>query len=282
MRRWMFIRVDRRKTYPPFGDTSTHDNSEWLVGDGTLATVGDARIDADGHTLTRVDADGTTRWRHVCTGLPREVHVSGGRLLVLTNSLEYHPWGFLGPALLLDFDTGRLITELSGERGVPMGNGRFLTGLEGYDVFRTRLHDRDGTMLTCWRSYGHYIPDPGPTVRVVECDRTTPSAGRVVRLLPDGQIERGPSLSDGQVPAPVVLADGTAVVLDTGVLRAFGPDLDEHVVARLLRVKRSETSRFDGQLRLEGDRLTATITERTNGAASRRHQWTFTCHPAGR
>ncbi|MBB4932365.1 hypothetical protein F4561_003185 [Lipingzhangella halophila] len=218
-------------------------------------------------------------------------HVSGDRLLVLTDSVDYHPWGYLGPALLLDLHNGRLVAELRGERGAPMGNGRFLVGLQGYDVFDTWLHDRDGTLLTSWRSFGYYIPDPDSTVRVIEQPNRTPPSTHVVRLLPDGGIERGPSLSAGRPPTPVVLADGTAMVLDQGVLRAFDWSLRGEEVARLLSVEPNKLHLFPSRVRLEGDRLTVTVTELRNLAqvqavepvqAVERNQWTFACQQAGR
>jgi hypothetical protein len=234
-----------------------------VLTDGGGEPDGDGRIVAEGQDLIGVGADGRERWRHRCAGKPHEAHVSGDRLLALTYSLDYHPWGFLGPALLFDLDSGRLIAELRGERGSPVGGGRFLLGLEGYDVFDTWLHDRDGTLLTTWRSYGHYVPDPDGTVRVVECDRTTPTAARVVRLLPDGGIERGPRLSHGTVPRPAVLPDGTIVVLDAGVLRAVDHRLQDTVLAELLRVPPDEAWRFHGELSLAGDRLTVIVEERS-------------------
>lgn len=229
-----------------------------------LADVGDGRIVSDGQDLARIDADGRRRWRHACAGKPHEAHVvSEDRLSALTYSLDYHAWGFLGPALLFDLDSGQLIAELRGERGVAVDGGRFLLGLEGYDNFDTWLHDRDGTLLTTWRSYGHYVPDPDGTVRVVECDRNIPTDSRVVRLLPDGGIERGPRLSDSTVPRPVVLPDGTIVVLDAGVLRVVDHRLQDTVLAELLPVPPRETWRFSGELSLAGDRLTVTLRERS-------------------
>ena len=228
-----------------------------------LADIGDGRIVADGQDLARLGADGREEWRHHCAGKPHEAHVSAGRLLALTYSLDYHAWGFLGPALLFDLDSERLITELRGERGVAVDGGRFLLGLEGYDNFDTWLHDRDGTLLTTWRSYGHYVPDPDGTVRVVECDRKLPTASRVVRLLPDGDIERGPQLSDSMAPSPVVLPDGTIVLLDAGVLHAVDHHLQDTVLAGLFPVPPRETWRFSGELSLTGDRLTVTLRERS-------------------
>ena len=138
-------------------------------------------------------------------GVPKAVHASGDRFLVLTSSLEYHAWGFLGPALLLRRNDGSKLAELRGERGAGLGGGRFLLGLEGYDVFDTWLHDRDGGLLQQWRSYGHYTVDPDGTVRVIECDRTHPTRSRVVRLVPDGCQQQ-----DGNVSRRVLCPSASA------------------------------------------------------------------------
>lgn len=248
--------------------------------EAVLADFDGGRIVVDGQNLAGIGVGGHERWRHRCAGRPRAAHVSGDRLLALTDSLDYHPWGFLGPALLLDLDSGRRIAELRGERAAPVGSGRFLLGLEGYDVFDTWLHDRDGTLLTTWRSYGHYIPDPDGTVRVVECDRKIPTASRVVRLMPDGTVDRGPRLSDCTVPRPAVLADGTIVVLDAGVLRAVDRGLQDTVLAELLPVPPGEAWRYHGQLTLVGDRLTVTVQERSTAVPISQvtRTWTLALH----
>ncbi|QPP05692.1 hypothetical protein G4Z16_03995 [Streptomyces bathyalis] len=242
-----------------------------------LAVLGGDRIVADGEHVARLGCDGNPKWRRGYGSRPRSGHISGDRLLVLSDSFDYHAWGHLGPALLLDPDDGRLVAELRGERAASLGGGRFVLGLEGYDVFDTWLHERDGSQSGTWRSYGHYVPDPDGTIRVVECDRRTPTSSRVVRLLKDGGIERGTRLSGGQVPPPVVLADGTLVVLDAGVLRAVGRDLDDSILAELLPVPPGETWRFRGELALSGDRLTVTVEERHAGEAtgSTRRRWTL-------
>ena len=230
-----------------------------------LALVNGDRVVLDGDRVVRLDARGDVKWRRPCGSRPRTAHVSGDRLLLLTDSLDYHVWGHLGPALLLDLDDGRLVAELRGESGAPLGDGRFVLGLEGYDVFDTWLHERDGSLTRTWRSCGHYVPDPDGAVRVVECDRRSPTRSRVVRLLQDGGIERGPRLSDGSVPPPVVLPDGTLLVLDAGVLRAVDRELDDRTLAELLHVPQGESWRFRGELALDGDRLTVTVDERPPG-----------------
>ena len=249
--------------------------------DGPLdvrVSVDGDRITADGEHVVRLDADGHVKWRTPTGNRPRSAHVSGDRLLVLTDSFEYHAWGFLGPALLLDLAEGRLVAELRGERCAPLGDGRFVLGLEGYDAFDTWLHERDGSRIRTWRSYGHYVPDPDGTVRVVECDRRSPTSSRVVRLLPDGTVTRGPQLTVGQTPAPAVLPDGTLVVLDAGVLRTVDCGLHSGTPVALLPVPPAEAWRFHGELALADDQLTVTISERdaSDPRISTTRKWTLT------
>lgn len=256
--------------------------AEAEAGTRVIARVGGDRIVATFREVRRVDASGRLRWFSTCAGLPEQAHVSGDRLLVTTRSVDYHAWGVLGPALLLDLDDGTLVAELRGDRGAALPGGRFLLGLEGYDLFDTWLHNRAGTLLETWRSYGHYVVDQGGDVRVVECDRRSPTGSRVVRLLPGGVIEPGPQLVDGRVPSPVVLDDRTIVLLDAGVLRAVDHALGDRVLATLLPVPPSEGWRFFGELALDGERLTVAVAEQARDQPSdyTTRLWTFVITPA--
>ncbi|WP_431949899.1 hypothetical protein [Actinacidiphila sp. bgisy167] len=240
-----------------------------------LARRDDLRIQGATGRISCVDASGRTRWTYAFDGRPNAAHVSGGRVLVTTDSLEYTPWGFLGPALLLDLADGTLIAELRGARGAALRGGRFLLGLEGYDFFDTWEHDRDGATVDSWRSYGHYVVGTG--VRVVEADRRHPTGSRVVRLLPGGGIERGPRLTASVVPRPVVLEDGTILVLDAGVLRAVDRGLAGTVLAELLPLAPDRASGCISSLRRDGDRLTAVIAEPRPGHPTTHtvHTWTL-------
>lgn len=224
-----------------------------------LARRDDLRIHGRTREVSCTDSSGRTLWTTPCSGSPNAAHISGGRVLVTTDSLTYTPWGHLGPALLLDLADGSLIAELRGERGAALGGGRFVLGLEGYDVFDTWEHDRDGTLVDSWRSYGHYVVGSG--IRVVEMDRNLPTRSRVVRLLPGGVIERGPLLTDPTAARPLVLEDGTILVLDAGTLRAVDRRLADTVLAELHPVDPDEVWRYDGILRRTGDELTVHLTE---------------------
>ncbi|MEE1788569.1 hypothetical protein PUR71_37565 [Streptomyces sp. SP17BM10] len=230
--------------------------------------------------ITCTDTTGRLRWTHPVPGTPNAAHISSGRVLVTTSSIGYHAWGHLGPAYLLDLEDGTLVAELRGERGATLGGGRFLLGLEGYAHFHTWQFDRDGDVTDTWRSYGHYVVGTG--IRVVEADRATPTASRVVRLLPGGAIERSALLlTESQACGPVVLPDGTILVLDAGVLRAFGRDLADATLAELVTVPDGEADRFTSTLERTGaDRLTAVIRERNPERAGKylTHTWTLALH----
>lgn len=270
---WQVTEVDRRRDQGP-GLSATGQAAD---GPRELARAGADRIVADGQQISRLGEDGQARWTHSVAARPREACTCEDRLLVVTDSLTYTAWGMLGPAFLIDLGEGSLVAQLRGEHGAAAGGGRFILGLEGYGFFHTWLHDRAGTTLTTWRSYGHYVVDPGGGIRVIECDRISPTKSRVVRLLPGGEIERGPELSDGQASRPVLLADGTAVFIDGGLLRAVDRDLRGSVLARLLPVAPGQGGRLRAELALDGDVLSAAVQERAPGtpALCITHSWTF-------
>ncbi|MEV7994553.1 hypothetical protein AB0O67_22340 [Streptomyces sp. NPDC086077] len=222
-----------------------------------LARRDDLRIVGAVGSVSRVDSTGRTRWTHRCGGRPNAAHLSGDRVLVTTDSLEYTPWGHLGPALLLDLADGRLVAELRGRSAAARGDGRFVLGLEGYDVFDTWEYDRDGSETDAWRSYGHYVVGTG--LRVVEADRQLPTKGRVVRLLPGGVVEHGPHLTDPQPPEPLVLRDGTILVLDGTAVRAVGRGLDSTVLAELTGAAADLGGPTSRKLRWDGDQVAAVV-----------------------
>ncbi|MEV8096918.1 hypothetical protein [Kitasatospora sp. NPDC085879] len=246
--------------------------------EGELARRDALRIHGATGEVRCVDDTGRTRWVHRCEARPNAAYISRGRVLVTTDSLQYTPWGFLGPALLLDLADGTLVAELRGDCGAVLRGGRFFLGLEGYGHFDTWEYDRDGTEVDAWRSYGHFVTGSG--IRVVESDRRQPTGSRVVRLLPGGVVERGPRLTDSTVPHPLVLEDGTVLVLDAGVLRAVGRRLEHDVLAELLPVPADGQHRFTGALSLTGDRLTVTLAERDPSDHTHHtvHTWTLALH----
>ncbi|MCU7826554.1 hypothetical protein [Kitasatospora sp. DSM 101779] len=246
--------------------------------DGPLARRGELRIHGAEGEVRCTDDTGRTRWAHRCEARPNAAYVSRGRVLVTTDSLRYTAWGFLGPALLLDLADGHLVAELRGDRGAVLRGGRFFLGLEGYGCFDTWEYDRDGTEVDAWRSFGHFVTGSG--IRVVEQDRRNPTRSRVVRLLPGGVVEAGPALTDPTVPRPVVLEDGTVLVIDDGLVRAVGRGLEHTVLAELTSVPPDGRHRYISALRREGDRLTAIVAERDPADHQRHtvHTWTLALH----
>lgn len=267
------LKRHRSARLPPYGQSPPEGRP--------LAQREGLRIHGGAGQVSRTDASGRTLWTSPCSGLPNAAHISGDRVLVTTDSVEYTAWGNLGPALLLDLADGTQIAELRGERGAALRGGRFVLGLEGYDAFDTWEYDRDGTLVDSWRSYGHYVVGTG--IRVVETDRNLPTRSRVVRLLPGGVVERGPLLTDPQAPRPLVLGDGTLLILDAGVLRAVGRRLEETVLAELLPVDPDQLWRYDGALHRTGDELTVTLTERHPDRPGEHtvHAWTLALHADG-
>ena len=241
----------------------------------TLAEVGSDRIVAEHQAVTRIGPDGGRLWSHACQGNPASACISGDRLLVTTFSRDYHAWGNLGPALLLDLRNGALVAMLRGERAAPLDGGSFILGLEGYGTFETWLHDRTGVLRQTWHSFGHYFPEPDGSIRVVECDRLG-GESRVVRLLEDGSIQRGPQLRDDQVPPPLLLDDGTLLILDEGALRAVDRQLVDYVVSRVPGLEAATS-----QLKLDGNRLSVTIVDRGANAPLTyvTHEWTLVLTP---
>jgi hypothetical protein len=275
---WQVTELDRRRADGPRLSAP----GQAAGGPRELARAGDDRIVADGQEIRRLGADRRARWTYSCPAMPREAYASGDRLLVVTDSLGYTPWGLLGPAFLIDLSDGSLVAQLRGEHGAALPGGRFILGLEGYDFFHTWLHDRTGATLMTWRSHGHYVVDPDGGIRVIERDRRIPTQARVVRLLPSGEIERGPELSGCLASRPVLLEDGTAVFVDCGLLRAVGRDLDATVLAQLLPVEPRAASRFSAELALDGDLLRVAVEEHRREATARyiTYHWTFRLHRA--
>lgn len=233
-------------------------------------------ITFEGH---EVCLEGKAGWARplVCKGWPDEVHVSADRLLLLTSTVEYHSWGYLGPALLVDRHSGEVVAELRGERCAALSDGRFLLGLEGYDRFDTWLCGAGGAVEQQWRSYGHYIVDSDERVRVIEQDRRWPTRSRIARLHMDGELEHGDALADAQASAPVLLNDKTALFVDGGLLCSAGYDLRKCVLQSLLPIAEDDRWRFHANVSLEGTVLTVMINERTAGVPLKytMHQWRF-------
>ncbi len=146
-------------------------------------------------------------------------------MLLTTLTNDYHAWGFLGPAFLINKSDSTLVAELRGESGAALNDGNFIISLEGYDYFNTWLYDRNGKLFQEWRSYGHYIIGENDDVRVLEKDRQIPTKSRLVRLKLDGRIEKGPLLNESQVAKPLILEDKSLIFIDCRAIRIVDVDL---------------------------------------------------------
>lgn len=229
-----------------------------------LAALDDGFVMARGQRILRVDRDGRPVWPDVRTlpGIATRARVSGDRLLVATDSLKYTAWGYLGPAVLMRAFDGATVAELRGNRLVALDGERFLLRLAGYDLFDTWLHDCDGKLVQAWRSCGHIVPDPDGTARVIELDRTSPTRAHVVRLHPDGAIERGPALDEGNASPPTVLDDGTIVFVDRGRLRTVDRQLASALLADLLPIDPDDAWLHHARVAGAGNMLITGVCER--------------------
>ena len=187
---------------------------EWRHFPNSYPLVPGAGLTFDGQELA-----GPT-WRLPLGHLPAGLAVSGPRALITTQTEEYHAWGHLGPALLVDLERGTLLATLKGERALALPASQFLLGLEGYAHFDSWLLNSEGQELQNWRSYGHYFLESSGSVRVFECDRQNPTSSAVVRLHRNGAIQRGDRLLEGQIPRPLKLDQDRQLVLNGPFLQS--------------------------------------------------------------
>lgn len=242
-----------------------------------LARRNDDLIVSNQKELCLIDAKGNSLWEKslTCPGIPNSACVSDDCLLVTSNSEDYHAWGVLGPAMLIDLTKGIIITGLRGSHGSALSNGRFLLGLEGYGVFNTWLYDSNGSMLQQWRSYGHYVVGDNDFIRVVEQDRRGPTNARVVKLKLDGSIEKGYKLKTCSASNPISLNNGDIIFENSGALIIVDLDLKEVCKLQLMNVTEENSWRFHSRLSLNQDILTVDILERLEEPSRgyQTHEW---------
>lgn len=227
--------------------------------------------------LALVGVFGNSIWEKniTCPGTPNNAWISGNRLLVTTNSDQYHAWGHLRPALLIDLEEGTIINELRGSQGEALTNGQFLLGLEGYDVFNTWMYDSKGKGIKQWSSYGHYIIGEKNDIRVVEQDRRNPTNAHVVRLNPDETIQRGAKLDTSFASKPIVLNNSDIVFVNSGKLKIVDLKLNLKQELQLLKIAKSESWRYISKIRLHESNLKVEIFERTKELPIQyhKHEW---------
>lgn len=214
--------------------------------------------------LCLIDSDGNSLWENslTCPGIPNNAYISDDRLLITTNSSDYHAWGFLGPAILIDLTKGLIITELRGSHGIALSKGRFLLGLEGYDVFDTWLYDSNGNLLQQWRSYGHYVLGNNDIIRVIEQDRNSLTSGSVVKLKLDGRIEKGQKLKTCSASNPITLNNEDIIFENLGELIIVDMDLREVGKLQFKSISEKDSWRFHSRIALNQETLIINILER--------------------
>ncbi len=238
------------------------------------------KLAVSGNELNLLDSYNNNVWVKPiqCPGIPKNAWQSDNRILLTTNTEEYHAWGHLGPTLLIDIESGQIIKEIKGSHGKPLGDGKFIVGLEGYDVFDSWLYDRDGEVLQTWRSCGHYIIDEKENIRVIEQDRSSPTNSHVVMLNLDGSIKKGAKLITSSASKPVLLPNNDLVFENSGRIRVLDSNLEEITQNQLLEINDQNSWMFIGNLELIGkDHLLVHILERTNKKKSpithKTHKW---------
>ncbi|CAM1346117.1 hypothetical protein [Tenacibaculum crassostreae] len=215
-------------------------------------------------TINFVDLKGNGIWKDSikCNGTPNCAKISKDRLILTTNSEDYHSWGHLGPVILIDLKSGTIIKELKGRKAESLNNGNFLLGLEGYDVFNTWLYDKNGLLLDEWRSYGNYLIID-EDVFVIEDDRNSPTSAYVTKLCPNGKIENGRKLKTSSSSNPLLLSDGNFIFENSGELNIISPNLKEIENFKLLNYNERESWRFFSKISREENILNVSILERS-------------------
>ena len=264
---------ESRSAELPFSNQESKDSSEQQI----LAEINDQKIIAQGGEISLINLEGKPEWESPfeIEGKPNEIYISEDRLLLTTSTKDYHAWGFLRPAFLINMIDGSLVAKLKGESGAALSNGRFILGLEGYDYFNTWLYDRNGELILEWRSYGNYIVGENDDIRVLEKDRRNPTKSRLVRLKVDGQIEKGPLLNESQISKPLVLGNKSLIFIDCGTIRIVDLGLKEQYKKVLMTISKRDSWRFHSDLQFRGKKISVDIYERTKESPIEytKHSW---------
>ena len=211
-----------------------------------------------------VDFNGNNIWESSikCSGIPNDAKVSSDRLIVTTNSEDYHAWGYLGLATLIDLNKGKIIKELKGARAQSLDNGSFLLGLEGYDIFNTWLYDSNGVLLKEWKSYGQYLII-NKEIFVIEDDRRGNTSAHIVKLCLNGKIKKGKKLKSSSSSNPLLLDDEVFIFENFGELSIINNNLIEIAKFKLLSYDKEQSWRFFSRISKEKDLFEISILERT-------------------
>jgi hypothetical protein len=199
---------------------------------------------ADPAVLTRHDRTGAAVWsaalptdRLAPAGavalITADVHepllVSGDRVLACLDD----PTIGIGACYLADLATGDLVAVTDPapyQHKAIAGPGRFLLGRQGYGVFSTALHDRDGRLLRDWPAHGAMLVDRNGAIRGPELENTMPSRSVFRALDEDGTVRSGPPLPGYRTAYPALDVHGTTVFWRDGRLTAVDADLGERTL----------------------------------------------------
>ena len=196
-----------------------------------------------------------------CQDKPQNAVISDNRLIISTNTEDYHAWGFLGPVLLIDLETGKIVKELKGERIFSLNNGEFILGLEGYEYFHSWLYDRNGKLKQKWRSYGEYLNIKNRII-VIEENRQNPDSSYLSRLHLDGSIEKVKKLKSPRSSNPVKLNETAFIFENAGEIFVINNELKIIQTLKLLDYALKDASSFNSRIKPCDDEFIVEILER--------------------
>ena len=230
-----------------------------------------------GRHLNFVDFDGGNIWRSslICKDKPDSASVSGDRLVITTTTEDYHAWGFLGPAILIDLNNGEIIKELKGEKIQALSNGEFLLGLEGYEFFHTWLYDGEGSKQE-WKSYGEYFQTQDGII-VIEKNRQNPDSSYLKKLNRDGSIVQRMKLKSSRSSNALLLNADNFIFENGGELIISDSKLKEIKTQKLIKYSEEEATRFSSRITRNDQKILVEILERTSEPIEnyRTHIWKF-------
>jgi hypothetical protein len=214
--------------------------------------------------LNCIKSNGENVWLNsiFCNGIPNSAQISNDRLIITTNSENYHSWGFLGPTYLINIENGIIIKELKGEIAKSLGDGCFILGLEGYEYFNTWEYDKNGILKNEWRSYGEYFIK-SKEIYVVEDDRSNPTNGHLVKLLPNNKIVKGEKLKTSSSSNIIAINNDNFIFENNGNLKIYDLNLKKKMEIPLINYSISDSWRFFSRIWFENDNVIVQIMERS-------------------
>jgi hypothetical protein len=213
--------------------------------------------------LNFIDHEGHPFWNSsvLISGIPQEAYISKDRLIITTTTDDYHAWGFLGPTLLKDLETGITIKELKGEIVKELYNGEFLLALEGYELFDTWHYDREGNLIQKWKSYGKYLL-VNDEIIVIEENRQNNNSSSLAKLNRDGSILKGPKLKSPRSSNPIFLNKNNFLFENGGHLIIVDKNLNVTTIHNLIQYSSNDSWRFSSRITQKKGLIVVEILER--------------------